>query len=93
MTKAVKGYKRMEWQKVREGNEALDCQLSARAAAARVGIDRSLDKHWAGPGGARLGSTAAAATAARDAQPTEEPGAVPVGGLPLACSRGSPVWD
>jgi len=46
VTKLVKGYKRMEWQKLRERNEALDCRVYARAAAARVGIDRFQDKHW-----------------------------------------------
>jgi phage terminase large subunit GpA-like protein len=47
VTKLVKGYKRLEWQKMRERNEALDCRVYARAAAARVGIDRFQDKHWA----------------------------------------------
>ena len=47
MTRLVKGYKRMEWQKIRERNEALDCRVYARAAAARVGIDRFQEKHWA----------------------------------------------
>ena len=47
VTKLVKGYKRMEWQKMRERNEALDCRVYARAAAARVGIDRFQEKHWA----------------------------------------------
>ena len=30
----VKGYRRPEWQKTRERNEALDCRVYARAAAA-----------------------------------------------------------
>jgi len=47
VTKLVKGYKRMEWQKMRERNEALDCRVYARAAAARVGVDRFQEKHWA----------------------------------------------
>ena len=47
VTKLVKGYKRLEWQKMRERNEALDCRVYSRAAAARVGIDRFQDKHWA----------------------------------------------
>ena len=47
VTKLVKGYKRMEWQKMRERNEALDCRVYARAAATRVGIDRFQEKHWA----------------------------------------------
>jgi len=32
---------------MRERNEALDCRVYARAAAARVGIDRFQEKHWA----------------------------------------------
>ncbi len=47
MTKIVKGYRRHEWQKMRERNEALDCRVYARAAAGRVGIDRFHEKHWA----------------------------------------------
>lgn len=47
VTKLVKGYKRLEWQKMRERNEALDGRVYARAAAARVGTDRFQDKHWA----------------------------------------------
>lgn len=40
VTRVVKGYKRGEWQKTRERNEALDCRVYARAAAASVGLDR-----------------------------------------------------
>ncbi len=46
MLKIVKGYRRHEWQKMRERNEALDCRVYARAAAARVGIDRFQERHW-----------------------------------------------
>ena len=46
VTKIVKGYRRHEWQKMRERNEALDCRVYARAAASRIGIDRYQDKHW-----------------------------------------------
>ncbi|MBL8227279.1 MAG: phage terminase large subunit family protein [Bryobacterales bacterium] len=46
VTKIVKGYRRHEWQKMRERNEALDCRVYARAAAARVGIDRFTERHW-----------------------------------------------
>ena len=35
-----RGYARTEWQKMRERNEALDCYVYARAAAAILGIDR-----------------------------------------------------
>jgi phage terminase large subunit GpA-like protein len=47
VTKIVKGYRRHEWQKMRERNESLDCRVYARAAAGRVGIDRFQEKHWA----------------------------------------------
>jgi phage terminase large subunit GpA-like protein len=43
VTKLVKGYRRHEWQKMRERNEALDCRVYARAAAGRIGIDRFQD--------------------------------------------------
>ena len=46
VAKLVKGYRRLEWQKMRERNEALDCRVYARAAAARVGLDRYQEKHW-----------------------------------------------
>jgi phage terminase large subunit GpA-like protein len=46
VAKLVKGYRKLEWQKMRERNEALDCRVYARAAAARVGLDRFQEKHW-----------------------------------------------
>ena len=47
VTKLVKGYRRHEWQKMRDRNEALDCRVYARAAASRLGIDRFQEQHWA----------------------------------------------
>jgi len=44
--KIVKGYKKGEWQKTRERNEALDCRVYARAAASILGIDRYNDETW-----------------------------------------------
>jgi phage terminase large subunit GpA-like protein len=41
-----RGYARREWQKTRERNEALDCYVYARAAAAILGLDRMSDRHW-----------------------------------------------
>ena len=35
-----------EWQKLRERNEALDCYVYARAAAAAAGLDRFEHRHW-----------------------------------------------
>lgn len=46
MTKVVKGFARTEWQKMRDRNEALDCRIYARAAAAVCGIDRFSEHHW-----------------------------------------------
>ncbi|WP_034641208.1 phage terminase large subunit family protein [Chitinilyticum aquatile] len=40
------GFAIREWQKMRERNEALDCYVYARAAAASVGLDRFEDRHW-----------------------------------------------
>jgi phage terminase large subunit GpA-like protein len=46
VTRTVKGYRRPEWQKTRERNEALDCRVYARAAAAVYGMDRFTDASW-----------------------------------------------
>ena len=47
-THVVKGYRKTEWIKTRERNEALDCSNYARAAASVVGMDRrgSDDRWW-----------------------------------------------
>jgi phage terminase large subunit GpA-like protein len=42
-----RGYPRFEWIKTRPRNEALDCRVYARAAAALVGADRWSDERWA----------------------------------------------
>jgi phage terminase large subunit GpA-like protein len=42
-----KGYKKGEWVKARERNEALDTANYARAMAAHVGIDRMDERAWA----------------------------------------------
>jgi phage terminase large subunit GpA-like protein len=46
VTRVVRGYRRPEWQKTRERNEALDCRVYARAAAAVYGVDRFTDHTW-----------------------------------------------
>lgn len=46
-----RGYPRFEWVKTRPRNEALDCRVYARAAAALVGADRWSDERWAAEGG------------------------------------------
>lgn len=40
------GFKKLEWQKVRDRNEALDTRVYARAAAAQFGIDRFDERRW-----------------------------------------------
>ncbi|QTD44373.1 phage terminase large subunit family protein [Ottowia testudinis] len=40
------GFAHREWHKMRERNEALDCYVYARAAAAIVGLDRFEERHW-----------------------------------------------
>lgn len=45
--KVVKGYRRLEWVKTRERNEALDTRVYARAAAIVAGLDRLRDEQWA----------------------------------------------
>jgi phage terminase large subunit GpA-like protein len=41
-----RGFPHREWRKLRERNEALDCRVYARAAAAALGIDRFTDTAW-----------------------------------------------
>ena len=44
--KTKRGFTRLEWQKLRERNEALDCRVYARAAAWIAGIDRWSERKW-----------------------------------------------
>lgn len=46
VTKTVKGYKRGEWVKIRDRNEALDTANYARAAAEHVGLSRLSEHDW-----------------------------------------------
>jgi phage terminase large subunit GpA-like protein len=47
MTKKTKqGYQRLEWEKTRDRNEALDCRVYARASAWLMGLDRWDDRRW-----------------------------------------------
>jgi phage terminase large subunit GpA-like protein len=43
----VRGFRRYQWEKVYGRNEALDCRVYARAAAALDGIDRWTEEQWA----------------------------------------------
>ncbi len=44
--KTRQGFQKLEWQKTRDRNEALDCRVYARAAAWLMGIDRWDDRRW-----------------------------------------------
>jgi phage terminase large subunit GpA-like protein len=44
--KTKRGFARLEWQKLRERNEALDCRVYARAAAWIAGADRWTEAAW-----------------------------------------------
>lgn len=44
--KTKQGFQKLEWQKTRDRNEALDCRVYARAAAWLMGIDRWDDRRW-----------------------------------------------
>jgi phage terminase large subunit GpA-like protein len=46
VTRVVRGYRRPQWEKTRERNEALDCAVYTRAAAAIAGVDRFDDRRW-----------------------------------------------
>lgn len=45
-TKTRQGFQKLEWQQMRERNEALDCRVYARAAAWLMGVDRWDDRRW-----------------------------------------------
>jgi phage terminase large subunit GpA-like protein len=44
--KTKRGFQKLEWQKLRERNEALDCRVYARAAAWIAGVDRWSEAMW-----------------------------------------------
>jgi len=44
--KTRRGFTKLEWQKLRERNEALDARVYARAAAWIAGADRWPDAKW-----------------------------------------------
>ncbi|WEF25891.1 phage terminase large subunit family protein [Paracoccus sp. S3-43] len=72
-----RGFSRLEWQKLRERNEALDTRVYARAAAWILGADRWPEARWADLE-AQLGVSAADATIAdsplaRPAAPRRSP--------------------
>ena len=47
VSRLVRGYRRYMWEKTRPRNEALDCRIYSRIAAAAFGIDRFKETDWA----------------------------------------------
>jgi phage terminase large subunit GpA-like protein len=77
------GFAIREWQKMRERNEALDCYVYARAAAAASGLDRFEDRHW------RELEKTTRTISTGDPSPNEpEPEATDSGGLSVSGARG-----
>src|SRR4051794_34588640 len=72
ITRLVKGYRKPEWQKTRERNEALDTRIYARAAASHFGIDRFQEQHWAALE-KQMGIRAAVAALPQPQAPAPEP--------------------
>ena len=77
--KTRRGFTKLEWQKLRERNEALDCRVYARAAAWIAGADRWSDARWA-----ELEKQLGAASPADEGEPCEPVGESPTSAPPLA---------
>ncbi len=75
--KVIKGYRRLEWVKIRERNESLDTRVYSRAAAAQYGIDRFNERHWKALA-AQFASAAAFAPASVPEAPHSESLAAPL---------------
>ena len=72
-TKNRRGYAVREWRKLRERNEALDCYVYARAAAAVVGLDRFEERHWRNLGNSLGGNPAPKTKQQRPAEQKARP--------------------
>jgi phage terminase large subunit GpA-like protein len=82
------GFPVREWQKVRERNEALDCYVYARAAAAAAGLDRFEERHWREM--ERQLGIARPPDEAPQIQPFDNPEATHSGGLPASGAGSGP---
>ena len=71
-----RGFARLEWQKLRERNEALDCRVYARAAAWIAGADRFPERRWRRMEAALAGNTGPERAATKDAT-APDPGSRP----------------
>lgn len=74
------GFSRLEWQQLRERNEALDCRVYARAAAWRMGVDRWSDAEWDNFAG-RAAPVQAAPAPVVAQQQTQDTSNLPSGGF------------
>lgn len=70
-----RGFQHLEWQKLRERNEVLDCRVYARAAAWILGVDRWREAQWVERESHFL--AAAASKSAADVDPPPPPPAPP----------------
>jgi phage terminase large subunit GpA-like protein len=76
------GFRRLEWVKTRERNEALDCRVYARAAAVAHGAESMTPGQWFALAAARSGEAAAAAVQAHWPAKAETPRAEPAPAAP-----------
>lgn len=88
------GYPKYEWEKTRARNEALDCRIYARIAAAAFGLDRFTDQQWdrltADFGESRIPKPKKPVVQAEPG--TEEPGAPKPPPKPKTKRRESSFW-
>lgn len=66
--RVMRGSTKSVWEKIRDRNEALDCRILARVAAAGVGMDRFKEEHWK-----NLANQVRVLVPEKDKNPQEEP--------------------
>jgi phage terminase large subunit GpA-like protein len=93
VSKLLHGYEKFQWTKTYERNEALDCRIYARAAAALCGLDRLIEAEWLELEDA-LGIAPAVSLPARPLQIPEAPPAPveTVGGVEIVRTK-SKFWN
>jgi phage terminase large subunit GpA-like protein len=89
--KTKRGFSRLEWQKLRERNEALDCRVYARAAAWIAGADRWTEAMWR-----ELERQVGEPKSLEDEQPTEldvSPPVLPASSGSMRCGAAGAYFD
>ncbi len=86
-----RGFAKMEWQKMRERNEALDCRVYARAAAWLFGAERWTESTWQSLE-AQVGIAADDDVVAGPPEPETEPAPEPTAGIPRSPRRKRRVY-